>query len=140
MRKAFIGIGNPLLSDDNIGNLVVDELASKIQDKNYLFIRAETAPENFIGKIKKFSPDEIYFIDAASFNSIPGSIRIFNISEVLNKTTGTHNISVKIFKKFFPRVNIYVIGISPEKISFGEGISSSLNISLISKKIKDLIF
>ena len=126
MRKIVIGIGNSLKRDDNIGNLVVDELRKKIEDENVLFIRAETNPENFIGKIKSFNPDIIYFVDAVEFDGEIGEVKVFSIDAVLNESLSTHGISVKVFRDFFPEAKIYVVGVKPEDIEYGEGLSLSL--------------
>jgi len=126
MRKVVIGIGNPLKKDDNIGNLVVDELRKNSENKNTLFIRAETNPENFIGKIKSFNPDVIYFVDAVEFDGKVGEVKVFSIDAVLNKSLSTHGISVKIFKDFFPDAEIYVVGVKVEDMGYGEGLSLSL--------------
>lgn len=138
MKKIVVGIGNPLKSDDNIGNLVVDELKKSVKDRNTLFIRAETNPENFIGKIKKFNPDVIYFIDAVEFDGNLGEVKVFDVNDVLNKSLSTHDISVKVFNDFFPNAKIVVIGVKSEKIEYGEGLSLSLieNFNNIIRKIK----
>ena len=138
MKKTIIGIGNPLKKDDNIGNLVVDEL-KKMKNDEILFIRAETNPENFIGKIKSFNPDVIYFIDAVEFDGKVGEVKVFSIDEVLNESLSTHGISVKIFKDFFPNVEIYVVGIKVEDIEYDEELSKNLKLNCISNKVRNIV-
>jgi len=142
MKKVVIGIGNLLKRDDNIGNLVVDELRKNSRDETILFIRAETNPENFIGKIKSFNPDIIYFIDAVEFDGEVGEVKSFSINDVLNDSLSTHGISVKVFKDFFPDAEIYVVGIKPEDIGYGEKLSLSLkkNFGNIVNKAKKLTY
>ncbi len=140
MKKVVISIGNVLKRDDNIGNLVVDELRKKIEDENILFILADTNPENFIGKIKSFNPNIIYFIDAVEFNGEIGEVKIFSIDVVLNESLSTHGISVKVFKDFFPNTEIYVVGIKVEDIEYGEGLSESLELDSISNKVKNILY
>ncbi|MBL7170001.1 MAG: hydrogenase maturation protease [Candidatus Aenigmarchaeota archaeon] len=142
MRKVVIGMGNPLKRDDNIGNLVIDELKKKIKDKDILFIRAETNPENFVGKIKLFNPDIIYFIDAVDFDGEVGEVKVFSIDAVLNESLSTHGISVKVFEDFFPDVEIYVVGVKPDHVDYGEGLSLTLreNFDNIVKGIKKIIY
>lgn len=138
MRKVVIGIGNPLKGDDNIGNLVVDELKKKVKNKNILFIRAETNPENFIGKIKSFKPNSIYFIDAVEFDGNLGEVKVFDINDILNKNLSTHEISVKVFNDFFPDAKIFVIGVKSEKIEYDDGLSLVLkqNFNSIMNEVK----
>ena len=140
MRKVIIGIGNPLKGDDSIGNLIVDELKKIVKDKNTLLIRAETNPENFVGKVKSFNPDVIYFVDAVEFDGKVGEVRVFGIDDVLNQSSSTHGISVKVFKDFFPEAEIYVIGIKPEDIDYGQELSESLDINIISNIVKNILY
>ncbi len=137
MRKVVIGIGNPLKKDDNIGNVVVEEFKKKIKDDNVLFILAETNPENFLGKVKSFDPKVIYFVDAVEFDGEVGEVKVFSIDDVLNQSLSTHGISVRIFKDFFPGAKIYVIGIKPERISYGENLGLKLREKL-NKIIEDV--
>ena len=140
MRKVVIGIGNLLKRDDNIGNLVVDKLRKTIKDKNILFIRGETNPENFIGKIKSFNPDVIYFIDAVEFDGEVGDVKVFSVEDVLNQSLSSHGISVRVFKDFFPDAEINVIGIKPEDVGYGEGLSKSIDLNKISTKVKNILY
>jgi len=139
MKKVIIGIGNSLKNDDNIGNIVVDELEKKSKDKNNLFIRADTNPENFIGVIRKFNPDIIYFVDAVDFDGEVGEVKVFGIDAVLNESLSTHGISVKVFKEFFP-VEIKIIGIKPGNIEYGEDLSESLELDSISNEVKNILY
>lgn len=139
--KAIIGIGNPLKKDDNIGNIIVEELEQRIKDQDLMFVRAETNPENYIGKIRDFKPKTIYFIDAAEFDGKVGEVRIFLIDDVLNESLSTHGISVKIFRNFFPESEIRIIGIKPENTNYGEGLSMELkrNLNDIIKNVSKIL-
>jgi hydrogenase 3 maturation protease len=141
MKKVVIGIGNPLKRDDNIGNLVVDELKKIVKDRNTLFIRAETNPENFIGKIKKFKPNATYFVDAVEFDGNIGEVKVFDINDVLNKNLSTHDIPVKVFKDFFPDTEIYIIGIKHGDVGYGEELTLTLkeNFGNVIREIKKLL-
>ncbi|NCO96808.1 MAG: hypothetical protein COY38_00015 [Candidatus Aenigmarchaeota archaeon CG_4_10_14_0_8_um_filter_37_24] len=140
MRKAVIGMGNPLKGDDNIGNLVVDEMKKTVKNKDTLFIRAETNPENFVGKVKSFDPDIICFVDAVEFDGEIGEVRVFSIDDVLNQSLSTHGISVKVFKDFFPDAEIYVIGVKPEDVGYGERLSEDIDSDRIYTKVKNILY
>jgi len=45
--KVVMSLGNPIKSDDNIGNLVVDKLKKDLAGDYFVFIKAEISPENF---------------------------------------------------------------------------------------------
>jgi hydrogenase 3 maturation protease len=141
MKKVVIGIGNPLKGDDNIGNIIVDKLKKEVRNPNYFFIRAETNPENFMGKVRSFEPGFIYFIDAVDFSGEIGEVKVFSIEDVLNKSLSTHGLSVNIYRDFFPDTEIKIIGIKVENIDYGEGLQDEIKdkLSSITKKILALL-
>ena len=57
----IVGIGHPLRGDDALGPSLVKRLDGHL---DALCIDAGSAPENYLGKIIKASPDVILFIDA----------------------------------------------------------------------------
>jgi len=138
MKKVVVGVGNPIKSDDNIGNLIVDEL-SKIEEIE--FIKAESNPENFIGKIQKINPGIIFFIDAVVFDGKIGEVRKFDVKDVLEFSVSTHNFSLDVFQNMFPKSKIVLIGIKPEKVEYGQDLSASLEreFSNIVEKVKSYI-
>ena len=126
MKKVIISIGNPLKSDDNVGNLILDELQKSMKDRNLHFIKASTSPENFIEPLKKIKPDVIYFIDVALFQGNVGDIKLFQLEDILNMSISTHNFPITVFKKFFSDSKIKLIGIKPKSVDVGEGLSPEL--------------
>ena len=118
--KAVMSIGNPLKSDDNIANIVLDKLSFKDITK----IRAEITPENFITRLKKY--DEIIILDALDFGGETGDVKIFDLDEVKGVSLSTHSLPIDLLKRFLPNSEIKVIGIQPKNIDFGEVLSSEL--------------
>ena len=125
MKKIIIGLGNPLKRDDNIGNLVVQELSNLIKNNDYIFIQAETTPENFVISLQKHKPAVIYFIDAVDFEAKIGDTKVFDFSDIkdLNLTT-THTLPITLFKKYYK--NIKLIGIKIKNADFGKGLTKEL--------------
>lgn len=126
--KAIIGLGNMLKSDDNIANLVLDRL----NQKNKVLIKAGTNPENFISKIK--DAEKVVFIDAVDFGGKVGEVRLFDLNEIQNTLTTTHNIPISMIQKFFPEKRIKIIGIQPKKIEHGTELSDE-----IKKRFKEIV-
>lgn len=124
MKKVVISIGNPLKSDDNVGNLVLDELKKSM--KNVTFIRGSTNPENFIEPLKKINPDIIFFVDVASFEGKVGDVKAFQLKDILNINISTHNFPITVFRDFFPNSKIIFIGIKPKTLDVGEYLSPDL--------------
>ena len=123
----FVGIGNLLKMDDGIGVYISRHI------KNTGFITSltvETSIENYIGKINTLNPDILVLIDCVDLKSVPGTFRLLDISQVQDLTFNTHNISLKRLSEFFS-MPVYILGIQPERIDFGE------NISYLVKEIAD---
>jgi len=131
-KIVILGIGNRLKGDDGAGSIIAEKLKSKLKLKNVCVIDGESTPENYMGKIKKFSPSLILIIDIFDFGSYPGDFKIFNTEEIKETTISTHNFSIPLIKKII-KTEIYLLGIQPEKISFGEDLS--LPVACASEKI-----
>ena len=141
MKRVIISIGNPLKSDDNISNLILDELQKNMKDRNFYFIKAGTNPENFIEPLRKIKPDIVYFIDIALFQGSVGDIKLFQLEDILNYNISTHNLPITVFRKFFPKSKIILIGIKPKSLDFGENLTPELQNKFeeIVKKVKTIV-
>lgn len=125
----FVGIGNVLKSDDGTGVYITDRI--KNSDR-ILSLSVEVSIENYIGKINSLKPDTVILVDCVDMNSRPGTCRILDPGMIQDLTFNTHNISLKKLSDFF-KMPVFVLGIQPENIEFGE------NISYIVKKVADQI-
>lgn len=130
MTKAIISIGNPLKSDDNIGNLIVDKIKKFYKNKDYHFFKGGMNPENFIEPLRKINPGVIFFIDVAIFDGEVGDMKLFNLEDVVDMNMSSHYFPITLFKKYFPNTKLVLIGIKPKFIDFGENLSSELKARL----------
>ena len=125
----FVGIGNLLKMDDGVGVYI----SSKIKNQGKISaINAETSIENYIGKINCINPDLLVLIDCLDMNCAAGVYKLLDICEIEDHTFNTHNISVRRLSEFFD-MPVFILGIQPEKIDFGE------NISYLVKNVADQI-
>jgi len=125
----FVGIGNLLKMDDGVGVYI----SKKIKDKgNISSLTVEASIENYIGKINCLNPDILVLIDCVDMKSAAGTFKLFGINQIHDLTFNTHNISVRRLSEFFS-MPVYILGIQPEKIDFGE------NISYLVKNVADSI-
>jgi len=133
--KAVMSIGNPLKSDDNIGNIILE----KLDIKNIIKLRGGITPENFIDKLKDCN--EIIILDALEFEGEIGEVRFFELNDIKSDLASTHNIPINLFQKFLPNSKIRIIGIKPKKIDIGTELSKELQekIGEISEKVKEII-
>ncbi|MBN2273016.1 MAG: hydrogenase maturation protease [Bacteroidales bacterium] len=117
--KLFVGIGNVLRSDDGVGVYI----AQRIKERDGIKILVvEVSIENYIGPVNAIHPDELILIDAVNFDKDPGYFALHTPDKLLDYTTNTHNISLKKLMGFFDS-NVWILGIQPENVDFGENIS-----------------
>jgi hydrogenase 3 maturation protease len=118
-RILFVGIGNVLKKDDGAGVYI----SSSINGSNLISaLTVEVSLENYIGKINRIDPGILVLIDAVDMGSAPGTYNLFPVSNIEDYTFNTHNISVSRISDFF-KMPVYLLGIQPEKIEFGENMS-----------------
>lgn len=115
----FVGIGNVLKTDDGVG-VYISQRISKTDRISALTV--ETGIENYIGKINSINPDILVLIDCVDLKSSPGTYKLLTLNQIQDLTFNTHNISLKRLTDFF-KMEVYILGIQPKKIDFGENIS-----------------
>ena len=118
-KLLFVGIGNLLRMDDGVGVYISSNIK---QTSRISALTVEVSLENYIGKINSLEPDILVLIDCVEMNSPPATYTLKSIRQVQDLTFNTHNISLKRFQDFF-KMPVYLLGIQPEKINFGENIS-----------------
>jgi hydrogenase 3 maturation protease len=128
-RILFVGIGNLLKMDDGVGVYISNRIKT---NNNISSLTVEVSIENYIGKINNLNPDIVILIDCVDMNEITGTFKLLSLSKIRDLTFNTHNISLRRLSEFFT-MKVYVLGIQPEKINFGE------NISYIVKNVADRI-
>lgn len=115
----FVGIGNVLRKDDGAGVYISKRIKKSVSVDS---LTVEISIENYIGKINSLNPDILILIDAIDLGLPPGSVRFLPVTGIKDLTFNTHNISLKRISEFF-NAQIYILGIQPENIEFGENIS-----------------
>lgn len=115
----FVGIGNLLKKDDGVGVYISSVIINR---RNIEALTVEVSLENYIGKINRIDPDILVLIDCVEMGSVPGTSKLMSVSQLDDLTFNTHNISLKRISEFF-KMPVYLLGIQPEKIDFGENMS-----------------
>jgi len=115
--------------DDGVGVYI----SRKIKNKGTISsLTVEASIENYIGKINSLNPDLLVLIDCLDMKSTHGTFKLLAVSQIQDLTFNTHNISIKRLSEFFS-MPVFILGIQPEKIEFGE------NISYLVKNVADKI-
>jgi len=91
------------------------------------------APENYIGKIIREKPDTILMVDALNMGGRPGEIVIRKPERLREADFSTHHLSLPLLASMIKsdtKADIFVIGVQPDKIELGEGLSSQVESAL----------
>ena len=115
----FVGVGNLLKSDDGVGVYISRSIKNT---PTVSALTVEMSIENYIGKINSLNPDILVIIDCADLKSTSGTHILLSVKDIEDFTFNTHNISFKRLSEFF-KMPVFILGIQPEKIGFGENIS-----------------
>jgi hydrogenase 3 maturation protease len=135
-RIVFVGVGNRLRGDDGIGPEAIDLLEGRVPHA----LDTDSVPENYTGAIKRLGPSAIVFIDALDFGGSPGSGRLIEASDVQGYGASTHNLSLDVSMEYLKNetgADVFLVGVQPERIGDGEGVSPSLVKPL--KKLADIL-
>jgi len=122
-KVVIAGVGNMLKGDDGFGPYMIQQLQDQV--KAVLF-DCGTAPENFLGPIRRQHPDTILVLDAADFSEKPGEIEIFDASRWQGGGFTTHNFSLGLLADFLiadTDAGIYLLAVQPKSIGLGQPMS-----------------
>jgi len=117
--KLFVGIGNQLKMDDGIGVFISTRIKT---NGSVSSLTVEASIENYIGKINSINPDILILIDCVDMRKVAGTFKLLTLDQIMDLTFNTHNISLRRLSEFFS-MPVYILGIQPEKVDFGENIS-----------------
>ena len=115
--------------DDGVGVYISQHIKNR---GNISTLTVEISIENYIGKINSLNPHILVLIDCVDIKLVPGTFKLLQVNQIQDLTFNTHNISLKRISEFF-KMPVFILGIQPEKIDFGE------NISYLVKNIADKI-
>jgi hydrogenase 3 maturation protease len=147
-----LGIGNRLGGDDAAGTHVVDMLnpalsalsAGRHKAKaplptEIMAIDAGTAPESYTSVIRQHRPDLLILVDAADMGLPPGAVRTITPEKISILSFSTHNMPLSMFVSYVEEFcgKILLVGVQPERIETGEGISKAVRKSV--KKLAEAI-
>lgn len=131
----IIGVGNPLRRDDGIGILLLNYLkeSNEIFPAHVTFVDGGTGGVNLLHLFSRF--DVVFLLDAVDFKGKTGQTRFFSFKDIISQkkvsTVSTHNVDVFQIITFgqqideFPK-EIFVFGVQPQDVSFGQGLSDSI--------------
>ncbi len=127
----ILGMGNDIMGDDQVGGWIVEQLRSRLPKvpNSWLLLNVHVVPDNYVGKIIKWSPDVMIIFDAyrpfqfASDQKPPSVLFLKDLNDFPEGFT-THNISLKNWIKFIEfhcqkDIEILFCGILGRNFEFG---------------------
>jgi len=137
-KTLVIGLGNPLMGDEGIGNTLVAELAKNPISPDIEYLDLGTSNFNVLHVVS--NKQKVIFIDCAFMGCEPGTIRKFKPSDVktVKKTDALsmhsgdlfHVLELSALLGECPK-EIIIFGIEPAEIMPGEGLSSVLSSNIL---------
>ena len=128
LRVVFLGVGNELQGDDAAGLLVIRALAARLSSSpTVLILEGGVAPENFTGKIRKFTPDRVIIVDAADMGFEPGTIQVIPLDQVDGFSASSHILPLSVLAKFIiadTGCEVGIVGIQAKSLEMGEDVSA----------------
>ncbi|MBP7176682.1 MAG: hydrogenase 3 maturation endopeptidase HyCI [Thermoclostridium sp.] len=115
-KYAVLGVGSVLCSDDAAGMYLIELLSSLIKREDVLLIAGSTAPENFTGVIKRFSPKRLFIVDAAYMGLSPGESKAVPACDIDGLSFSTHMLPMSVMLEYLQSESgcgVTFIGIQP---------------------------
>ncbi len=137
-RIAVLGIGNDLRTDDGIGPIVVESL--KIDYPDLMIENVGSVPEGFARPLAQFGAERVIMIDAADMRKPPGHIELVTKDRIGGISISTHSMPLSFLMMYLEQetgAETILIGIQPESIQFGEGLTPV--IKLVAESLVDTL-
>lgn len=132
-KTAVIGLGNTFRRDDGIGISVLESLLNSHKIDGVDYLNFGIASFDLLNKIRDY--DEALLIDGINASLPAGELRIFELNDIRHEldppASSSHELGLKdmfeLYKKLGIKTKVYVAGIQVADVSFGEGLTESLN-------------
>lgn len=143
----LLSLGNPIMGDDGIGLLVMEQLKLKNLPQNVKTIELGIDPLNVLSCLDKYQ--YLIFIDAVCKEDEPGNVYKIDLEELINARASDissfhyFNIldALKLAKSLGYQFQAFLIGINVGVLQPREGISHKIQkyLHLIVEKVLDYI-
>ncbi|AKI97579.1 hydrogenase maturation protease [Kosmotoga pacifica] len=125
-KVLFVGLGNPLRNDDNVGIFFLELLEELDLPSCWELIKCYRNPENYLCELLSSKSNIIVFID--SIQGTDQDISILSEEEIKDFSFSTHTFGISTIIKYLKSskdVNFFLIGIKPEKLEVGSGLTQA---------------
>lgn len=130
MKILVLGLGNPILSDDGVGFVLVDELKKIIRNENVTFEKISLAGMEILEIMLDY--DKVILIDSIQLGDEPGKVHQLTEDDLhLTQHSSTHDLGFKtvldLGRQYYPDrmpKNLLIYGIeAKDVVTFSECLS-----------------
>jgi hydrogenase 3 maturation protease len=140
-----LGIGNPMGGDDAAGTYLVNIInqrqrrASILPSPGIMAVDASTSPESYTSVIRQHHPDLLILVDAADMGLPAGALRAIPPEKISALSLSTHYIPLSMLVSYVKEFcgEVVLVGVQPERIGTGGGISKAVRQSV--RKLAEII-
>ena len=129
-ETVIVCIGNDLCGDDGAGPALAKVLAGTVP---WPVIDTGSAPENFIVRIARHSPEVVILVDAMDLGAEPGTVVLNETDKITGAGPSTHGPSPVAFVEALQMMHpcrCAVLGIQPEQTELDAGLSEPVKTAL----------
>jgi len=122
----LFGVGNAIRQDDALGLEVISSLRRRLRSASQSLVRIHAPSANTEGLISNLASRgaRIVVIDALQAQKEPGTVVCARLSETKFGFFATHNVPLRLIPGVADNAaNTFVIGIQPDVVGVGEGLS-----------------
>ncbi len=130
-KVLFVGVGNSMMGDDGVGVFLAKLLSSYVPVCD-VGERPEDVLSWDLGDI-----DTVIFMDACAFGGKPGDVILLKAEDTKERFLYSHRVPISIVASLLEGVEVYVLGVEPQSISPGEGLSCAVETAAFA--VKDLV-
>lgn len=140
IKKILIaGAGNPLRRDDGVGPYIIKEISQMSHDNKRHTIRyVDVGTDGLVLFDMMQHYTHTLLVDAIHMNTSPGTIKVFTPKDVkvnmYHDSLSTHALGlatlIHLLEQFRIKTSLKIIGIQPESIELGEGLTQTVSLRL----------
>jgi len=133
MKILVLGLGNPILSDDGVGFVLIDELEKIVTDENIIFEKISLAGMEILETMLDY--DKVILLDSIQLGEEPGKIHRLTEDDIhLTQHSSTHDLGFKTvldlgkqyYKDRMPK-ELLIFGIEAKDVTtFSESLTSEV--------------
>jgi len=145
-KIAILGVGNELFADDAIGLEVARYLLSTdfVHRKDRIVLVGGPAPESYCGVLRRFMPELVILIDAASMGQAEGSIRWLALEALEGCFLSSRAVPLRVMAAYLTAdlgCVVGLLGIQPGRVMIGPMSPSLLRqVSEIGDQLRKVLF